>query len=56
MAEIVRRSFDDFASARPPKFVPEHKEADTVLLRYGLGAGTPGTGDMRREDRGVGSS
>lgn len=26
-----------------------------VLLRYGLGAGVPGAGDMRREDRGVGS-
>jgi dihydrofolate reductase len=25
-----------------------------VLLRYGLAAGTPGTGDMGREDRGVG--
>ncbi|MFC7529366.1 dihydrofolate reductase family protein [Actinoplanes sp. GCM10030250] len=24
-----------------------------VLLRYGVGAGTPGTGDMRREDRGT---
>jgi hypothetical protein len=27
-----------------------------VLLRYGLGAGTPGAGDMGREDRGSGSS
>ena len=24
-----------------------------VLLRYGVGPGEPGAGDMRREDRGV---
>lgn len=27
-----------------------------VLLRHDLGAGTPGTGDMGREDRDSGSS
>lgn len=32
---------------------PVVSSKDAVLLRYGLDAGTPGVGDMRREDRGV---
>ncbi|MEK8109429.1 dihydrofolate reductase family protein [Micromonospora sp. M12] len=32
---------------------PATSEKGAVLLRYGLAAGTPGTGDMSRDDRGV---
>jgi dihydrofolate reductase len=35
---------------------PVTSSKGAVLLRYGLGAGTPGTGDMGREDRGSGSA
>ncbi|MFF5265066.1 hypothetical protein ACFY4C_39795 [Actinomadura viridis] len=35
---------------------PVASSTGAVLLRYGLGAGTPGTGDMRREDRGTAQS
>jgi hypothetical protein len=28
----------------------------TVLLRYGLAEGTPGTGDMTAPDRGIGAT
>ena len=33
---------------------PVTSSKGAVLLRYGLAAGTPAVGDMRREDRGVG--
>ncbi|MFC7645555.1 hypothetical protein ACFQX6_36770 [Streptosporangium lutulentum] len=40
------------ADLEPPVASPK----GAVLLRYGLGAGIPGTGEIRREDRGVGPS
>ncbi|WP_223189678.1 hypothetical protein [Nonomuraea terrae] len=52
---VGKKVFD--GGALPANLVvlePPVASKGAVLLSYGLGAGTPGAGDMRREDRGVG--